>query len=184
MSVGTPLPHDSAPLHVAGSARYVDDMPLPANALHLAFGLSTVAHGEITGMDLSAVRASPGVVAVWTAADLPFANDVSPSAHDEPLLATGTVHYVGQPVFLVVAENHLAARKAARKGKISYRDLPALHRLLGSNIAQMPVAPLWERPRRQAAPHISQAPPSVQAQAARSRDERRADRRDKTEAHR
>ncbi|MCB2114882.1 MAG: xanthine dehydrogenase molybdopterin binding subunit [Rhodobacteraceae bacterium] len=126
MSVGTPLPHDSAPLHVAGSARYVDDMPLPANALHLAFGLSTVAHGEITGMDLSAVRASPGVVAVWTAADLPFANDVSPSAHDEPLLATGTVHYVGQPVFLVVAENHLAARKAARKGKISYRDLPAL----------------------------------------------------------
>jgi xanthine dehydrogenase large subunit len=36
------------------------------------------------------------------------------------------VHYVGQPVFLVVAESHLAARKAARLGKISYRELPAL----------------------------------------------------------
>ncbi|MGL4281523.1 MAG: xanthine dehydrogenase molybdopterin binding subunit, partial [Albidovulum sp.] len=126
MSVAKPLPHDSAPLHVTGRARYIDDVALPANTLHLAFGLSTVAHGEITGMDLSAVRAAPGVVAVLTADDLPYANDVSPSIHDEPLLATGTVHYVGQPVFLVVAESHLQARKAARKGKITYRELPAL----------------------------------------------------------
>ena len=56
MSVGIPLPHDSAPLHVTGRARYVDDQPVPAGTLHLAFGLSTVAHGDITGMDLSAVR--------------------------------------------------------------------------------------------------------------------------------
>lgn len=126
MSVAVPLPHDSASLHVTGAARYVDDLPLPANALHLAFGLSTVAHGEILSMDLSAVRACEGVVAVWTAKDLPFANDVSPSAHDEPLLATDRVHYVGQPVFLVVAESHHAARKAARKGAITYRELPAI----------------------------------------------------------
>ena len=126
MSVGTSLPHDSARLHVTGQARYVDDLPVPADTLHLAFGLSTVAHGEITSMDLSAVRAAPGVVAVLTADDLPFANDVSPSAHDEPLLATGTVHYVGQPVFLVVAESHLQARKAAKLGKIAYKERPAL----------------------------------------------------------
>jgi xanthine dehydrogenase large subunit len=61
-----------------------------------------------------------------TADDLPFANDVSPSAHGEPLLATGTVHYVGQPIFMVVAETHLQARKAARLAKITYRELPAL----------------------------------------------------------
>ncbi|MFN6951082.1 MAG: xanthine dehydrogenase molybdopterin binding subunit [Albidovulum sp.] len=126
MSVALPLPHDSARLHVTGAARYVDDLALPANTLHLAFGLSTVAHGEILSMDLSAVRASKGVVAVWTARDLPFANDVSPSAHDEPLLATDRVHYVGQPVFLVAAESHLAARRAARKGRIAYRELPAI----------------------------------------------------------
>ncbi|MFO1201409.1 MAG: xanthine dehydrogenase molybdopterin binding subunit [Tabrizicola sp.] len=126
MSMGKPLPHDAAPLHVTGQARYIDDLPFPANALHLAFGLSTVAHGEITGIDLSAVRAAPGVVAVLSAEDLPDMPDCSPSAHDEPLLAVGTVHYVGQPVFLVVAESHLAARKAARLGKISYRELPAL----------------------------------------------------------
>jgi xanthine dehydrogenase large subunit len=111
---------------VTGEARYIDDLPMPANALHLAFGLSTVAHGEITGIDLSAVRAAPGVVIVLSAEDLPDMPDCSPSAHDEPLLAVGKVHYVGQPVFLVVAESHLAARKAAKLGKVSYRELPAL----------------------------------------------------------
>ncbi len=126
MSVGTSLPHDSAALHVTGRARYVDDLPVPADTLHLAFGLSTVAHGEITAMDLSAVRSAPGVVMVMTADDLPFENDVSPSGDHEPLLSRGTVHFVGQPVFLVVAESHLLARKAARLGKITYRDLPAL----------------------------------------------------------
>lgn len=125
MSMGKALPHDAAPLHVTGQARYVDDLSV-ADALHLAFGLSTVAHGEITGLDLSAVRSAPGVVAVLSAEDLPDMPDCSPSAHDEPLLAVGTVHYVGQPVFLVIADSHLAARRAARLGKVSYRELPAL----------------------------------------------------------
>lgn len=126
MSAHKSLPHDAARLHVTGAARYVDDIPTPAGTLHLAFGLSTVAHGEITSVDLTQVRAAQGVVAVKTAADLPFANDVSPSAHDEPLLADGMVHYVGQPVFLVVATSHLAARKAAKLGTITYDEKPAI----------------------------------------------------------
>ncbi|MGB8812956.1 MAG: xanthine dehydrogenase molybdopterin binding subunit [Paracoccaceae bacterium] len=126
MSMGKPLPHDSGPLHVTGAARYIDDIPLPSGALHLAFGLSTVAHGEILAVDLAAVRAAPGVVAVFSAADFPEMPDCSPSAHDEPLLAVGQVQYLGQPVFLVVADSHLAARKAARLGKVSYRALPAI----------------------------------------------------------
>ncbi|MBV1904110.1 MAG: xanthine dehydrogenase molybdopterin binding subunit, partial [Marinosulfonomonas sp.] len=71
---------------------------------------------------LSAVSSAPGVVAVLTADDLPFENDVSPSVHDEPLLATRTVHYIGQPIFLVAAQSHLAARKAARLAKIEYAE--------------------------------------------------------------
>jgi xanthine dehydrogenase large subunit len=126
MTIGASLPHDSASLHVTGQARYVDDVPLPAGSLHLAFGLSTCAHGDITELDLTAVRAAPGVVAVWSAADLPDMPDCSPSAHDEPLLSTGRVHYVGQQIFLVAADSHLAARKAAQMAKVSYRDLPAL----------------------------------------------------------
>ena len=148
MSMGKPLPHDAAPLHVTGQARYVDDIPLPGNALHLAFGLSSVAHGQITALDLAAVRAAPGVVAVLSAEDLPDMPDCSPSAHDEPLLAVGHVHYIGQPVFLVVAESHLAARKAARLGKVSYRELPALLTVddalaAGSRFEQGPV--VWAK---------------------------------------
>ena len=127
MSVTNPLPHDAAPLHVSGSARYVDDIPTPKGSLHLAFGLSPIAKGKITAMDLSAVKTAEGVVMVMTADDLPFANDVSPSIHDEPLLSDGTIHYIGQPVFLVVATSHLAARKAARLGKIDYaQETPIL----------------------------------------------------------
>jgi xanthine dehydrogenase large subunit len=126
MSVGKPLPHDSAPLHVTGAARYIDDIPVTADCLHLAFGLSSVAHGDITAIDLDAVRVADGVVAVLTADDLPGDCDVSPAAHDEPLLANGTVHYVGQPVFIVVATSHLAARKAARLGQIEYAEKRAI----------------------------------------------------------
>ncbi|PUB18492.1 xanthine dehydrogenase molybdopterin binding subunit [Yoonia sediminilitoris] len=122
MTVAKPLPHDAAKLHVTGAARYIDDIPTPEGTLHLAFGTATIACGQITAMDLSGVRAADGVVAVLTADDLPFANDVSPSAHDEPLLATGEVHYLGQPVFLVVADSHLNARKAARLGQIAYTE--------------------------------------------------------------
>ena len=121
MSVGDALPHDAARLHVTGAARYVDDQPTPRGTLHLAFGLSPVAAGQITALDLEAVRAHPGVVAVLSASDLPFANDVSPSAHDEPLLAVDQVHYAGQPVFLVIAKSHRAARQAARLGHIKIR---------------------------------------------------------------
>ncbi|KNG94920.1 xanthine dehydrogenase molybdopterin binding subunit [Pseudaestuariivita atlantica] len=126
MTAGRALPHDAAALHVTGAARYVDDQPLPAGTLHLAFGLSQEAHADLTALDLDAVRAAPGVVAVMTADDLPHASDVSPGSGDEPLLATGSVHYVGQPVFLVVATSHLAARAAARLGQVGYATKPAL----------------------------------------------------------
>lgn len=122
MSVQQPHPHDSAILHVTGAARYVDDIPVPKGTLHLAFGLSSIARGQIRDMNLDAVRAAKGVVAVLTAADLPHANDVSAGAHDEPLLTDGKIHYHGQPLFLVIAESHLAARKAARLGQIDYDE--------------------------------------------------------------
>lgn len=122
MSVSKPLPHDAAPLHVTGEARYIDDLPTPSGTLHLAFGLSEIARGEIEAMDLSSVKKAPGVVAVLTALDLPAANDVSPSVHDEPLLSDGRIHFLGQPIFLVVATSHLAARKAARLANIDYAE--------------------------------------------------------------
>ena len=126
MSVAKPLPHDAARLHVTGSARYVDDIPTPRDTLHLAFGISAIASGRITETDLSAVRNAPGVVSVLEAKDLPSDCDCSPSAHDEPMLSGATIHYLGQPIFLVAATSHLAARKAARLGKISYAERDAI----------------------------------------------------------
>jgi xanthine dehydrogenase large subunit len=114
VTLAKPLPHDAAFQHGSGTARYVDDIPTPASTLHLAFGLSPVAKGEIKSLNLTAVRNVKGVHLVLEAKDLPFTNDVSPSAHDEPLLAERLLHYAGQPIFLVIAESHLIARKAAK----------------------------------------------------------------------
>jgi xanthine dehydrogenase large subunit len=128
-------PHDSAHLHVSGAARYCDDEGEPATMLHLAFGMSSEAHATITAMDLSAVRAAPGVVAVFTATDIPGANDVSPVAGDDRLLADGEVSFVGQPLFLVAATSQIAARKAARLGKVDYEALPAVLTVAGAQAA-------------------------------------------------
>ena len=62
--VGISRPHESAQLHVAGEATYIDDIPELAGTLHCALGLSPVANGRLTGMSLDAIRAMPGVVAV------------------------------------------------------------------------------------------------------------------------
>ncbi len=122
MSVAKPLPHDAAALHVTGAARYTDDIPTPHGTLHLAFGLSTIAAGRLEAMNLEKVKSAAGVVRVIAADDLPGDCDVSPSAHDEPLLSTGDIHYAGQPLFLVVATSHLAARHAARLAEIEVTE--------------------------------------------------------------
>lgn len=163
MSAGAALPHDSAPLHVRGEARFLDDVALPATALHLAFGLSEVAHGDILAMDLSAVRAAPGVVAVYSAADFATMPDCSPSAHDEPLLAVGRVHYLGQQVFLVAATSHHAARAAARLGRITWGPRPAILTVeealaAGSRFEAGPV--IWEK--GDAAAAIAAAPQVIE----------------------
>ncbi|MEO0681488.1 MAG: xanthine dehydrogenase molybdopterin binding subunit, partial [Pseudomonadota bacterium] len=86
------------------------------------------ARARIASMDLGPVRAAEGVVAVLTAQNLPAANDVSPNpTWHEPLLAENDeVHYQGQPVFAVIAESHLAARRAARLAVVEWRSLPAI----------------------------------------------------------
>ena len=124
--VHKPHPHDSGPLHVTGTAPYVDDLPTPANALHACFGLSPVGRATIEALDLSAVWAAPGVVDVVTAADIPGENNAGPVVHDEPLLADGTILFPGQALFCVFAETRVQARKAARLFELKSTDLPAI----------------------------------------------------------
>ena len=112
--VHKPLPHDSARLHVQGSATYVDDIREPAGTLHVAIGMANRARGRVKTLDLAPVRAAPGVVAVLTASDILGKNDVAPVFADEPLFAAGEVMFHGQALFAVVAETRDIARRAAK----------------------------------------------------------------------
>ena len=123
-AIRRPLAHDSARGHVTGSAPYIDDLPEPAGTLHMALGLSPKANGRITRLDLEAVRAFPGVVAVLTAADIPGDNECSPSIGGDPVLAEGSVSFHGQAVFAVLATTRNAARRAARLGRIEIVETP------------------------------------------------------------
>ena len=121
------MKHESAILHVTGKAQYIDDLPEPKNLLHVVPGLSEKAHARLVSVDLSEVRAYPGVVCVLAAADIPGLNQTSPvHANDEPLLAEGLVQHVGQPIFAVVATERAIARRAVRLARIVYDELPAL----------------------------------------------------------
>ncbi|MCG2586100.1 xanthine dehydrogenase molybdopterin binding subunit [Massilia sp. TS11] len=139
--VHVPRAHESAALHVLGQANYTDDVPELQGTLHAALGLSARAHARIRAIDLSAVRAAAGVVDVILASDIPGANDCGPIIHDDPILADGVVQYVGQPVFIVVAQSHAQARRAARLAQIDYEDLPAILTPQQAKAAQSYVLP-------------------------------------------
>ena len=133
--VGLSRPHESAALHVSGQAAYTDDTPELAGTLHAALGLSPVAHGWLRAVDVAGLRALPGVVDVLTAADIPGTNDCGPIVHDDPVLAPivqgeprGSVQYLGQPLFVVVAATREQARRAAARAKDFVRidALPAV----------------------------------------------------------
>jgi xanthine dehydrogenase large subunit len=124
--VGKQRPHESAVLHVLGEATYTDDIPELQGTLHAALGLSQKAHAKVLAIDLAEVKKSPGVVAVYTAKDIPGTNDCGPIIHDDPILADGLVEYVGQPLFIVVADTHDNARRAARLAMVDYEELPAI----------------------------------------------------------
>lgn len=122
--VRQPLPHDSAARHVTGEAVYVDDIREPAGTLHVVPGWARDAtRGRVISLDLDAVRAAPGVVAVLTGADVPGKNDVSPALGDEPMFAEEEIEFWGQPVFAVVATTREAARHAERKARFEIEAL-------------------------------------------------------------
>lgn len=125
--VGSPLKHDSAEKHVAGEALYVDDIAEPAGLVHACLGLSTIAHGKLRSLDLSAVEAAPGVLSILTPADIPGENDISSThKHDEPVFATSDILHHGQPLFAVIAETREQARQAALLAKATYEEAPPL----------------------------------------------------------
>ena len=117
--------HDSAVKHVTGQADYTDDIAQPEGTLHAYLGVSDVAHARLKGLDLSKVLATPGVVGVLTADDVPGQNDISPTGlNDEPVFPTDMIQFHGQPLFAVIAENRDIARRAAELAVVDYDTLP------------------------------------------------------------
>ncbi len=141
--VGRDHAHESAHLHVAGTAAYIDDLPELAGTLHAALGLSPLAHGRLKGIKLDALRALPGVVDVIAAEHIPGENQCGPIVHDDPILAEGTVQYLGQPVFAVIAHTRDAARRAAARAKefLDLEPLPAVLAVREAHAAQSYVVP-------------------------------------------
>ena len=162
--VGRARPHESAVLHVLGQATYTDDIRETAGTLHAALGLSGRAHARILGIDLEQVAASRGVVVVLTAQDIPGLNDCGPIIHDDPILADGLVQYVGQPVFIVVADSHDNARRAARLARIDYEDLPAILTPQEARAAQSYVLPPMRLARGDAHSAFAGAPHRVKGE--------------------
>lgn len=118
---------------LTGRGTFVDDIVRPG-MLHACFVRSPFAHARINGIDTAAARATPGVHAVFTAADLN--PDVREAWHavagrdvpdtPRPPLAEGEVKFVGDPVALVVAENRYLAEDAAELVDVDYAPLPAV----------------------------------------------------------
>ncbi len=125
---GQDIIHESAHLHVTGEAVYTDDIPELRGTLYAALILSPVAHGELIGdgIDYAAIMKEHGVVAVYTAKDIPGENNCGPIIHDDPFLADGKVEFLGQAVAVVVATDMLYAREVAKRAKVLVKELPAL----------------------------------------------------------
>ena len=166
--IGASRPHESAHLHVAGAAPYIDDLPEITGTLHAALGLSPVAHGTLLGIDLATLRAQPGVVAVLTAGDIPGPNDCGPIVHDDPILAewgrAGTLRHVGQPVFAVIATTRDAARRAAALAPqvLQIEPLPAVLTALQAHALQQYVVPPMHLARGDAPAALAAAPHRLQ----------------------
>ncbi|MGG7575598.1 xanthine dehydrogenase family protein molybdopterin-binding subunit [Streptomyces sirii] len=144
--VGRSVARREDPRLLSGRGRFVDDIALPG-MLHAQFVRSTVAHGEIASIDLSAVRRVPGVVAAFTADDLALGDitaqlgrpvsEYVPTAM--PVLARGKVRFVGEPVAIVVARDAYAVEDGLEAARVTYTTLPPV---MSEEAALAPDAPL------------------------------------------
>ncbi|MBN2639314.1 MAG: molybdopterin-dependent oxidoreductase [Bacteroidales bacterium] len=112
--------------HVTGKSLYLDDLPLRQDTLFGVVVDSEIAHGHILSFDASEAKNYPGVVRILTAKDIPGENQIGGIIADEGLFAEDSVHFIGQPIALILATSERAAREARQKVKIEYKKLRAI----------------------------------------------------------
>ena len=132
--LGSPLRRKEDQRLVTGRGRYVEDLHFPG-MLHAAFVRSPHAHARVASIDAAAARAMPGVIAVYTARDLPeCARPIPPSiappagfrVTTQPVFADPLVRYAGEVVAAVIAEDAYTAADAASAVLVDYEPLPAV----------------------------------------------------------
>jgi carbon-monoxide dehydrogenase large subunit len=150
--LGNPVKRKEDPGILTGTTEYFDDLQV-AGSLHVVFVRSTTAHANLGEIDTSEAEAMPGVVAVYTAADLELPDMhgfmMLPPTMNRPPLAREKVRFVGDMVAAVVAESKAAAVDAAEAVIVDYDPLPVVvdpeaaldaaapvvHEAQGSNLA-------------------------------------------------
>jgi xanthine dehydrogenase large subunit len=120
------MPNIDAAGHVTGRSVYVDDLPLMEGTLFAKIFDSPIAHGTINRLDYSEALKMPGIAAIFSAADVPGSNQIGGIIADEPLFAEKEVHFMGQPLLLVVSENEDAAEDAFKKIIVDIDPLPVI----------------------------------------------------------
>ena len=116
------MTHIDAAAHTRGESQYVDDMVSPANMLYAAVFSSPVAHGDILKLYTDEAFQIKDVVAVLTAKDIPGSNQIGPIIQDQPLFARDRVHYVGEPIAVVIARSLRSAQKGVRQIKVDISE--------------------------------------------------------------
>jgi len=124
---GTPVPRTEDERMLTAGGTYVADIPLEGIA-YATFVTSTSAHARIAGLDLDAAREAPGVLGVFTAADLDIGPyppiDASLPTMVRPLLAGDVVRFVGEPIVAIVSETRAAGADAADLVAVDLDPLP------------------------------------------------------------
>jgi CO/xanthine dehydrogenase Mo-binding subunit len=122
--IGTSHPRHDALGKVTGAANYPADL-ITADMVRLKTVFARRGHARILSIDTSAALAVPGVIAVFTAKDVPH-NRYGLIDADQPVLCDDTVRHDGDRVALVAAESDLAAARGAALVRVEYEDLPIL----------------------------------------------------------
>jgi CO/xanthine dehydrogenase Mo-binding subunit len=135
--IGTPVVRPDARAKVTGAARYPADLVQPG-MLHCKAVFGHRRHARIERLDTAKARALPGVVAVLTAADVPY-NRYGLIDADQEVLCSERVRYEGDRVALVVAESAEIAAAAAKLVDVAFVDLPAVGDALGALAADAPL---------------------------------------------
>ncbi|CAL7942348.1 unnamed protein product [Xylocopa violacea] len=125
-----PLPKLESIHQTSGEAQYVNDIPPFPNEVFCAFVLTTVANGKVDSIDTSEALKMKGVIAFYSAKDIPGKNIFIPKEghfllldYDEVLFVDKNIECAGQPVGMIVAKTHEIANQAAQKVHVSYTDV-------------------------------------------------------------